>query len=214
MEKLRVSRVIIVEGKYDKIKLSSLVDGMIVPIHGFGIYKDKGKAALLRAAAKKQGAVILTDSDRAGFQLRGYLRSLLRDADVVHVYIPALSGKERRKTAPGAEGLLGVEGMDVSLLRELFLRSGALTPPSGSQENKRPVTRMDFYEDGLLGGPEASALRGALLQRLSLPGRMSGKALLEAVNALLSYDAYRALMEEIKADGPPFSRPSETEQGT
>ena len=195
MEKLRVSRAILVEGKYDRIKLASLIDGLIIPIDGFRIYKDRQKSAMIRALAQKRGLVVVTDSDAAGFQLRGYLRSIAKDADVIHIYIPQVSGKERRKAAPGAEHLLGVEGIGADTLRELFLRSGAVddTPP---QEGARRITRMDFYDDGLMGGPDAAERRAALLRRLGLPNYLTTNALLEIVNSLMSYEEYRRFIGE------------------
>ena len=126
MDKIKVSRAVIVEGRYDKIKLSSLIDGIIIQTDGFRIYKDKEKAAMIRALAKKRGLLVITDSDRAGFQLRGFIRSIAKDADIRHVYIPQIKGKEKRKAIPGKEHLLGVEGMDADCLRKLIEQAGAL----------------------------------------------------------------------------------------
>jgi ribonuclease M5 len=188
MEKIVISRVVIVEGKYDKIKLDSILEAMIVATDGFRIYHNREKLAMLRAVAAKQGALIATDSDVAGFRIRGFLRSALRDIDVAHVYIPQREGKERRKESPGAEGLLGVEGIDAAELRALFLpfaESPQETP------GKRKITRIDFYEDGLLGGENSAEKRARLLQKLDLPGYVSSKGLLEIVNRLMDYDEYR-----------------------
>lgn len=196
MEKLRISRAILVEGKYDQIKLSSIIDGLIIPVDGFRIYKDREKTALIRAIAEKRGLVVVTDSDAAGFQIRGYLRSIAKDADVIHIYIPQLSGKERRKAVPGKEGLLGVEGISAGTLRELFLRSGAVdAAPVG--QNNRLIERMDFYQDGLMGGPGAAKKRACLLERLGLPGYLSTSALLDIVNSLMTYDEYSAFISGI-----------------
>lgn len=195
MEKLHVSRAILVEGKYDRIKLSSLIDGLIIPIDGFRIYKDRQKSAMIRALAEKRGLVVVTDSDAAGFQLRGYLRSIAKEADIIHIYIPQVSGKERRKAVPGAEHLLGVEGIDVDTLRELFLRSGAVDD-CATPEREEQIIRMNFYEDGLMGGPGAAERRAALLRRLNLPNYLTTNALLEIINSLMSYDEYRCFIGE------------------
>lgn len=203
MSKLTLSRAVVVEGKYDKIKLEALIDGLIIQTNGFRIYKDKEKAAMLRAVARRRGVVIVTDSDRAGFQLRGFVRSVVQDAEVVNVYIPQIAGKEKRKRAPGAEGLLGVEGIDLETLRELFLRAGALDPPgasAGRETSARRITRMDFYEHGLSGGPEAARLRKRLLQRLGLPCYLTCKGLLEVVNSLMTYEEYRAFLKEMQRE--------------
>ena len=49
MDKIKVSRAVIVEGRYDKAKLSSLIDGVIIQTDGFRIYKDREKIAMIRA---------------------------------------------------------------------------------------------------------------------------------------------------------------------
>jgi len=43
---IKIKEAIIVEGKYDKIKLSSIVDAVIIVTNGFGIFKDKEKLEL------------------------------------------------------------------------------------------------------------------------------------------------------------------------
>ncbi len=118
--------MIVVEGKYDKIKLESLVDGLILTTDGFRIFKDKQKRDLIRALAQKQGVIVLTDSDVAGFKIRSLIRSVARDASVINLYIPQIPGKEKRKSTPSKEGTLGVEGLDAELLRELFVKHGVL----------------------------------------------------------------------------------------
>ena len=120
MDKIKLRQAVIVEGKYDKIRLASLLDTLIIDIGGFRIYKDEEKLALIRALAKTRGLIILTDSDRAGFQLRSYLGGSIPKEQITHVYIPDIHGKERRKAQPGKEGLLGVEGMDTETLKHLF----------------------------------------------------------------------------------------------
>lgn len=198
MEKLKLKRALVVEGKYDKAKLSSLVEGTILQTDGFRIYRDKQLAAMIRAVARRQGLVILTDSDRAGFQIRHYIRSLAQGADVVNVYIPQTRGKERRKAAPGAEGLLGVEGIDADILRELLQKAGALADeeaPDPDAREARRIGRADLYEDGLTGGPDAAGKRRALLLRLKLPGYLSTAGLLEVINTLMTYSEYRAFCD-------------------
>lgn len=198
MDKIKVSRAVIVEGRYDKIKLSSLIDGIIIQTDGFRIYKDKEKAAMIRALAKKRGLLVITDSDRAGFQLRGFIRSIAKDADIRHVYIPQIKGKEKRKAIPGKEHLLGVEGMDADCLRKLIEQAGALdhksSPPS------RSITKLDFYEDGFSGGTDAKRKREALLKKLGLPTYLSQNSLLSVINGLVSYEQYRMLCKQIKEE--------------
>lgn len=185
LEKLHVTQLVIVEGKYDKIKLSSLLDATILTLDGFRIYKDREKAALIRTLALERGAILLTDSDRAGFQLRGYLKSLLKGAALTQIYIPQRAGKEKRKAEPGAEGLLGVEGIDAATLRKLFLEAGVSV--EGAKPPEKQIERMDFYDAGLIGGKNAAQKRQALLQRLGLPGYLTTNALLEIINTRMSH---------------------------
>lgn len=193
-ERLILDRPIVVEGKYDKIRLSSLVEGTILCSDGFGIFKAKEKAEMIRRIAEKNGIIVLTDSDGGGLVIRNYFRSILPKDKLVHLYIPMIPGKERRKDAPSKEGLLGVEGMDLSLLYQLLLpyALGSEAKPKG-----RPVTRADLYEDGLLGGTGSAERRKALCHVASLPDNLGTTALLEAINLLYDYDEYRALLKEI-----------------
>lgn len=193
MEKIKIDRVVIVEGKYDQVKLASLIDGVIIKTDGFRIYKDKEKAAMIRALGVKKGLLILTDSDHAGFQLRGYIRNIAKGADIKQVYIPQIKGKEHRKAKAGKEGLLGVEGMDAGLLRELLKKAGVET---GDAEERRLITKLDFFEDGFSGGTGASEKRAALLSFLGLPAYLTANALLEIINSMLTYDEYRTFCDE------------------
>ena len=193
-EKIRLSQAVIVEGKYDKIKLSALIDGVIIPTDGFRIYKDRQKIAMIKSIAEKQGIIILTDSDRAGFQIRGFVRSLAKNAKVTNIYIPQVEGKEKRKKSPGAEGTLGVEGIGADTLRELFRRFGILEE-TGIQREKRQITRLDFYEDGIMGGAGAVQKRRALMARLGLPSYLATNSLLEVINLLMTYEEYREFCE-------------------
>lgn len=196
MERIRLRQAVVVEGKYDKIKLSALIDGTILCTGGFRIYRDRQLAAMIRAVAQRQGIVILTDSDRAGFRIRSYIRSLAKGAEVINLYIPQVPGKERRKEAPGAEGILGVEGMEVQTLRDLFSRAGLLEPDRLPAGGERRIERSDFYEDGISGGPDASRKRAALLARLGLPGYVTTNALLDIINSLMTWEEYRAFCRE------------------
>ena len=115
-ELLHTDRVLVVEGKYDAARLSHLTDAMILLTDGFGIYKDKKRQQLLKALAKKNGLILFTDSDAAGFRIRTYITGLVGAENVVQAYVPAIHGKEKRKPQPGKEGLLGVEGVDDAIV--------------------------------------------------------------------------------------------------
>ena len=194
MEKLKISQAIVVEGKYDKIKLSTVIDGMIICTNGFGIYKDKSIVELIRLYAKTSGIIVLTDSDSAGFQIRNHLKGLVPDGNIINLYIPEIFGKERRKNAPSKEGKLGVEGIDVGTLREIFERSGVLTAEDTGTET---ITAKDFYELGLSGKPYSSNLRRELCKTLGLPVNMTSKALADYVSRTCGKQKLLQLVEEI-----------------
>ena len=191
MDKLRIRQAIVVEGKYDQNALRQLVDTAIFTTNGFTGMKDPALLRLLRQAAETTGLIILTDSDGAGFLIRNTLKSALPAEGVLHAYIPDIPGKERRKTAPGKEGLLGVEGMTPEILLKALRNAGAefadgSTPPPA----REPITKQDLFALGLSGGPESAKKRAALLKALSLPAHMSANALLQALNVLFSREEF------------------------
>lgn len=194
MDKLKISQAVVVEGKYDKIKLSSFIDGTIIATNGFGIYKDKETAELIRCYAKKQGIIILTDSDTAGFRIRGHIKSIVPDGKIINLYAPEIFGKEKRKAQPSKEGKLGVEGIDVSRLRELFEKAGVC---DDFAENKDSITKMDLYDLGLTGHSNSSALRDEVIEKLDLPKLLTAKALLEMLNTMFSKDEFYKFMENL-----------------
>ena len=158
------------------MRLKEEIDGTIIPLDGFRIYKDKEKLSLLRRLAKEKGLVILTDSDSAGFQLRNFLRSTLFDGTLYHAYIPDVYGKEKRKRLPGKEGKIGVEGMSADILIQALEKAGIFLSQG---EKKEPITSFDLFSLGFSPArPGAEKRRKNLLKRLSLPERMTTKALL------------------------------------
>ena len=186
---LRIRQAIIVEGKYDKIKLASLVQAVILPTNGFGIFKDKELLELIRYYAKTTGILILTDSDRAGFRIRSYLRGAIPEGEIRNLYIPDVFGKERRKEKPSAEGKLGVEGMEADVLREAFRKAGVLTEERPQGE---PITKTDLYLAGLSGTPDCAERRRALQRELGLPAQLSASSLLEVLNSMMTREEFLA----------------------
>ena len=196
MEKLRVRYPVIVEGRYDKARRCSFLSGDIIQTDGFGIFAQKDKLALIRRLARQGPVVVLTDSDRAGFRIRQHIAGAVPPDRLIHVYIPQVPGKERRKDAPCREGKLGVEGMPPAVLLEALERAGATFEDSGSPAEREPVTKADFYELGLTGGPDSGAKRAALLKKLGLPERMTANALLEAVNILYARETFMEMAND------------------
>lgn len=193
MEKLTLHEVVLVEGKYDKIKVSSIVDATILTTDGFGIFKEKEKTALLRRLAAERGLIVVTDSDGAGQVIRGYIRSVLPKSQVTHLYIPQIEGKEARKATPSKEGILGVEGMEADLLRKLF----APFDVGKSSPKWELLTKLDLYIDGLSGGAQSEARRNALARALDLPSGLSSNALIEAINLLGGKPFYESALEKL-----------------
>lgn len=195
MEKIRVIYPVIVEGKYDKIRLENVIDTEIIVLNGFGIFKEKEKSAMLRRISERSPVIVLTDSDGGGLVIRNYLRSIIPSERLINLYTPEIHGKEKRKTEASKEGFLGVEGMENELLRELFA-------PFSSDEPKKKgaeVTRAELYSDGLLGGAGSKELRKKLCLSCGLPQNISTSALVEVLSLLYSYDEYKALIDSLKA---------------
>lgn len=193
---ISVKEAIVVEGRYDKHKLSSLVDGIIVTTEGFGIFKDEQKREYLRRLAKERGLIVLTDSDGAGFVIRGKLSSWIPKEQVKHAYVPDILGKERRKASPGKEGKLGVEGMSVEILREALLRAGATINEESSEQEGEKLTKADLFELGLSGRDDSAARRKRLQKRLGLPEKLSPNGLLQALNACYSREQLMEILRE------------------
>lgn len=196
---IKIKETVIVEGRYDKSTISNYIDAHIIETSGFGIFSNKDKLRLIRQLCEKNGVVILTDSDGAGFVIRNYLKGALPPDKVKHAYIPQLPGSERRKTGPSAEGLLGVEGMS----REIIigaLKSAGVTIQECLQEDRpmgRQITKADLYADGLSGRPDSSARRQALLKQQGLPSYLSSNELISALNILFGYEEYKNLLQNL-----------------
>ncbi len=198
---LKVDKAIIVEGKYDKIKLSSIIDGVIIVTNGYGIFKDKEKLELIRLYAKKKGIIILTDSDSAGFKIRSYLKGAVPAGSVTNVYIPDIFGKEKRKEKPSAEGKLGVEGIEKKLIIDAFLKAGISFDECVKKNPEDEITRTDLFELGLMGGTESSLLRKKLLKELMLPEKLSTTGMLEILNTMISKEELIEKIEQIIEKG-------------
>ncbi len=200
-EKLKILIPIAVEGKYDKIKVSSIADAQIITTDGFGVFAKEDKKLLIRRLAEPRGLIVLTDSDGAGLVIRNYFRSILPKEKLYHLYTPQIEGREKRKKEPSKAGFLGVEGIEADTLRALL---APFAVPENGENNEtnsvlstREVTKADFYADGLSGGEGSAAKRGRLAESLGLPPDLSANALLAAVNLLAGYERYRELIDHV-----------------
>lgn len=197
---IKVKEVIVCEGRYDKDTLSQVFDAVIIETGGFGVFNDREKLALLRRLAEARGLVILTDSDGAGFQIRGYLKGAIDPKLVKHAYIPDIPGRERRKKTASKAGTLGVEGMHPEVLVEALRRAGAtLEGAESSGGEAEELSAADMYALGLSGRPGSAALRAALLTELGLPGKLQGASLRGVLSALYTREELERALSALPA---------------
>jgi len=192
---IKIREAIVVEGRYDKNTLSQIVDAPILETSGFGIMNDKKQLDLLRRVASTRGLIVFTDSDGAGFVIRNYLKGAIPAEQLKHAYIPDILGKERRKSAPGKEGKLGVEGMRPEIIVDALMRAGATVEGEKTTLACGEITKQDLVELGLSGGKDSTEKRTKLLKKLDLPERMSANAMLQALNLLIDLDGLKQLLE-------------------
>ena len=194
---IKIREAIVVEGRYDKNTLSQIVDAPILETSGFGIMKDKAQLALLRQVAEKRGLIVFTDSDGAGFVIRNYLKGAIPASLLKHAYIPDIPGKERRKSAPGKEGKLGVEGMRPEIIIDALRKAGATVEGECQTRTGGNITKVDMVFMGLSGSPDSKQKRLALMKQLDLPEHMSSNALLQALNLLYTKDELYRLVDTL-----------------
>ena len=196
---IKIKQAVIVEGKYDKIKLSTILDTVIVQTDGFSIFKDKEKLKLIKKLAKTRGIVILTDSDSAGFKIRSYIGGSVPKEQVYHAYVPDIYGKERRKEAPSKEGKLGVEGIRADIILEALDKAGVTC--EHTEEKSKQVTVTDLFEAGLTGKADSASKRKEFLRSLSLPERLSTSSLVQMINTFMTYEEFEAKIKNFNNNG-------------
>lgn len=192
---IHIEQAVIVEGKYDKIKLESIIDAVIIQTNGFAVFKDNEKMALIKHFANTNGIIILTDSDAAGFKIRNYLKGTIENNKITNVYIPDIFGKEKRKLKPSKEGKLGVEGIDKNVIVDAFIKAGIIFSDKIKTENA--VSRLDLYNDGFSGTENSSENRRILLKYLNLPELLTTASLLEVLNSMFTYEEYKNTVQKI-----------------
>ncbi len=192
---IKLDRPVIVEGKYDAIKLSGILDALIIKTDGFGIFKNKEKQRLLTRLAKEKGIIVLTDSDGAGFVIRSFISSIVPADKITHVYIPDIFGKEKRKTQFSAEKKLGVEGVEEKVILDSFKKAGVTASLSG--EKRRLITKLDLFECGLSGRENSTQKRRELLKNLALPEHLSASSLVKILNTFVTYEEFEKTVKEL-----------------
>ncbi len=196
---IKIQEAIIVEGRYDKIKLSSIVDAPIIETNGFRVFADKEKQNLIRQIADARGILILTDSDGAGFVIRNFLNGVVDKDKIKHCYIPQIAGKEKRKAQKSKEGFLGVEGINDDVIVNAIRKSGA-TIVGETESPNHNIEKADLFYLGLSGSQNAAENRKKLLEYLNLPSYLSANAMLTAINCLYTYDELKNMLCEIGID--------------
>ena len=187
---IKLKQAVVVEGKYDKITLENIIDAFIIPTDGYSIFKDKQKRDLIRLVAKKNGIIVITDSDSAGGVIRSYLKQICPEGSITNVYVPQLRGKEKRKSKPSKQGYLGVEGLDKQTIIDALIRSGVTDIQENSKDATK-ITKTDLFKLGLSGRENSSALRKSICEYLKLPVGMSANAFLDCVNSIYNYDEFK-----------------------
>lgn len=200
MEKLRLKPALVVEGNYDKIKLSGIVDAVIITTDGFGIFTNKKKQALLRKLGAKGGIIVLTDSDNAGFRIRRFIHSIVPKEQIINCYIPDIFGKEKRKEKPSKEGKLGVEGVPDDVLRKSIESAISKTEEETDFEDGEKITKLDFYNAGLSGGDGSFILRQKLLSYYGLPEHLTTNSLIDILNRISDFEEFADAVEKIKSE--------------
>jgi ribonuclease M5 len=181
---ISVGEVIVVEGRYDKNKLSQIVDATIIETNGFGVFSDGERLGLIRKMAETRGIIVLTDSDGAGFLIRNHLKGVIDPGKIKHAYIPDIPGKEKRKSSPSKEGKLGVEGMSPEVILSALRRAGATFFEAGDAKAAARLTKADLYDLGLSGSPDSARRRKIVLKALDLPEKLSPNSFLDVLNAV------------------------------
>lgn len=193
---IKLKQTVIVEGKYDKITLENIIDALIIKTDGFAIFKDKAKCDLIRKTALKNGIIVMTDSDSAGSVIRGYIKKIVGNCEIINVYVPSIKGKEKRKTAPSKEGFLGVEGMSEEVILKALEKSGVLAQTNVQKREK--ITKTDMFCFGLSGNENSAENRKKLLKELELPENLSPNAMLDVLNNFYSKEEFYEVMQNGK----------------
>ena len=194
-DKLSLKEAVIVEGRYDRIKLSEIMSSPVIETGGFRVFNDSEKQELIRRIAQRRGILIMTDVDSAGFVIRNFIKGIVPADRIKHCYIPTIEGKESRKAEPSKEGRLGVEGVDRDMLIEAIRKSGAQIIGESS-DMQSEITKADFYEYGLTGRENSAVMRQRILGDLGLPEYLSVNAMIAAVNCLFTKNEFEEYLCE------------------
>ena len=193
---------VVVEGKYDKLKVKQIVDTAVFTTEGFSIFNNVKKRELI-AKAGGDGIILLCDSDGGGTQIRSKMKSLMNGITVYDLYIPEIPGKEKRKEKRSKAGVLGVEGMKNEILERIFRQFAEAHPElvidgNGSGVRREQMTRAFLYELGLNGTDNSAENRKLLCRELGLPEKMTVNALSEILEIISDKREVESIMAKIR----------------
>ena len=195
---IKIKEAVIVEGRYDRMRLAALFDTAIIETGGFRVFKDDEQKTVIRRLAQARGIVILTDSDGAGFVIRNFLKGIISDnSQIKQAYIPDIKGKEKRKAQPSKQGLLGVEGMTDEIIINAVLSSGVQIVGEEVRQVGGEITKTDFFTYGLTGGENSAVFRKAVLKKLGFPQYMTTNAMLSAVNLIYGKEEFEDILKSV-----------------
>ncbi len=195
---IKIKEAIIVEGRYDRMRLTPIFDTAIIETGGFRVFKDDEKKTIIRRLAQARGIVILTDSDGAGFVIRNFLKGIISDnSQIKQAYIPDIKGKEKRKAQPSKQGLLGVEGMTDEIIVNAVLKSGVEVVGEEVKKIGGEITKTDFFTYGLTGGENSSVFRKSVLKKLGFPQYMTTNAMLSAINLIYGKEEFEEILKSV-----------------
>lgn len=190
---IRLKQAVVVEGKYDRKRLSEILDATIVETGGFRVFSNEETISMLRILAKECGIIIFTDSDFAGFRIRNFLKNKITEGEIINAYLPDVKGKEKRKDKPSKEGLLGVEGFSEAEIVKALEIAGVTSFESTENKGER-ITRLDLFELGLSGGKNSAQKRNIILEKLALPSHLSSTVLPDVLSSIISREEFYSLV--------------------
>lgn len=194
-----IKEAVIVEGNYDKIKLSGFLDGIILTTHGFAVYSNEDFIETICELARKTGIVILTDSDSAGMRIRNFIKEKAKDGIVKNAYIPDIVGKEKRKRTASREGLLGVEGMSEEIIINALREAGCCIDGEEKKSRGEVIKKADLYLLGVSGGSNSREIRHKISKELNIPARLSANMLLDVLNRVMTLEELTEMVEKMNA---------------
>ena len=189
---VKLKQAIVVEGRYDVNTLRQLVDAPIFETRGFGIMNDRERLALLRAAARRRGLIILTDSDGAGFVIRNFLKKRAARRKYPTGVYPGYLRQGKAQVRARKRRQARRRGHDAG---------GFIAGPSERRRGTGRRKRLRILRAGHEGRPlypSAQRTRGQRLapqdfaKELGLPEHLSANALLQAINLLFTRSEFLA----------------------